>query len=136
MKVKKALESATLPVRAHETDAGLDLYAIEDTTIKPLEVSKIRTGIAIELPKETVGLILDRSSMGAKNIKVMGGVIDEGYRGEIIVCLSNLNPYNYSIKSGEKIAQLLVIPIITASIEEVKELSTTQRNDKGFGSTN
>lgn len=136
MKVKKLRENAILPTRAHATDAGLDLYTTEDVTIQRGFPAKISTGIAIALPENTVGLILDKSSLGSQGLKVMGGVIDQNYRGDIVVCLSNLSPNVLAyLSAGVKIAQLLVVPILRPEIEEVDDLDATDRGDGGFGST-
>lgn len=140
MKVKKETQYAVIPTKANPGDAGFDLYFqnIPDLTalyIRPHSTVKIDTGISIELPPCTYGLIADRSSMGSKGIKVMGGVIDNGYRGNIIVCLCNLTPNDITVSPGNKIAQLLILPLIDTTIEETNELETTERDSKGFGSS-
>lgn len=140
MKVKKLHQYAITPTKANPGDAGFDLYFqnIPDLTalyIRPHSTVKIDTGISIELPSGTYGLIADRSSMGSKGIKVMGGVIDNGYRGNIIVCLCNLTPNDITVSPGDKIAQLLILPLLETTIEETDDLSRTERGDKGFGSS-
>lgn len=133
---RKLTSTAILPTRAHSDDAGLDLYADEDGWIYPHRQLRIKTGIAIELPPSSVGLILDRSSLGRLGIKVLGGVIDSSYRGEIIVVLGNTSDnYNHRFVRGAKIAQLVVIPILLPVVYEVEELSNTARGDNSFGST-
>lgn len=148
LKVKKLNPNARLPERSHVGDAGLDLFAAEDVTIDN-DLLLIPTGIAIELPFGTVGLILDRSSVAGKGLKTMGGVIDSGYRGEIIVGLAKvapdkdgiryINPFDKTaipvIKAGTKIAQLVIVPIILPDIYEVDNLSESDRGSNGFGST-
>jgi dUTP pyrophosphatase len=135
--IKKINELAIIPHRNKLSDAGLDLFSIDNVTIKSNQAvaTKIKTGIAIEIPNGYFGLISDRSSIGSKLIKVMGGIIDSGYRGELIVCLVNLGINEYNINIGDKIAQLLIIPYNTSKIIEVNELSETERGDKGFGSS-
>lgn len=138
LSVRRLTSTATLPTRAYSDDAGLDLYADEDGTqwIYPHRQLRIHTGIAIELPPNTMGLILDRSSLGRLGIKVLGGVIDCNYRGEVIVVLGNMSDnYNHHFVRGAKIAQLVIIPILLPVVYEVEELSNTARGDNNFGST-
>lgn len=100
------------------------------------QVYKINTGIAIELPPNTVGMICDRSSKGNQGIIVLGGIIDEGYRGELIVMLANIAGEDVeTINPGDKIAQLLIIPILKPDIEVVDSLPNSDRNANGFGSS-
>jgi dUTP pyrophosphatase len=143
IKFKKLSPDAIIPTKAHASDIGLDLYAAEDAILYYGEVVKINTKIACSFPKGIAGLILDRSSMGSKGYKVFGGVIDQAYTGELIVCLSYLKYYeDYEerrlppiIKKGDKIAQLVLIPSYEVSIIEVDELGETDRGNKGFGSS-
>lgn len=136
IKVKKLREDALTPNYAHEGDAGLDLYSVEDVILWPNEPVAIPTGISIELPKGYVSLIWDKSGLALKKgITTMAGVIDSNYRGEYkIVLLNTTNQYHY-IKKGEKIAQLLIQPVMQAEIEETQELSESTRAKGGFGST-
>lgn len=126
---------ATLPTRAHPDDAGLDLYSLEDTLIAPQKGVTTRTGIALALPQGFVGLVADRSSMAKRGLKTAGGIIDAGYRGEIHIVLWNISSEAVTIKKGERIAQLLIIPIATPAVQEVTALDPTQRGTKGFGSS-
>lgn len=135
LKVKRITESARLPVRTNPSDAGLDLYADEDVRLLQNTTTKISTGIAIELPYGTVGLFLDRSSLGSKSIHNFAGVIDSSYRGELFVVLHNAGTTTYTINKGAKIAQLVVLPILLPTAYEVNELTSTERGDKGFGSS-
>jgi dUTP pyrophosphatase len=141
VKVKRLTENAILPTRAHEFDAGLDLYADEFVVLQK-HITLIKTGIAIELPIGTVGLVLDRSSMAKKGIKVFGGVIDSNYRGELLVGLAKIAPNKedtmpscYYIAKGARIAQLVIVPILLSTPYEVQELTETDRQDGKFGST-
>jgi dUTP pyrophosphatase len=135
---KRLTPDAILPTKAHPTDIGLDLYCAEDTELWSYKVTKVSTKIACEFPKGIAGLILDRSSMGTKGIKVMGGVIDQAYRGELIVCLHNTGTVgnaSINLPKGSKIAQLVLIPSYEVRIIEVSELGETDRGSKGFGSS-
>ena len=133
--VKKVTDQAILPTRAHADDAGLDLYAFEPGVIKAGEGLVARTGIAMALPPGTVGLVADRSSMAKKGVKTSGGVIDAGYRGEIHIVLRNITHQDITFDRGERIAQLLILPILTPAVVEVHSLDETSRGEKGFGST-
>lgn len=132
---KKLHEDAKVPTRAHSTDAGLDLTTIETYTLKPGEGKIFKTGLAMAIEPGFVGLVWDRSSMGKRGIKTAGGVIDAGYRGEIGIILWNISGEIQEIKSGERIAQLLIQPISTPQTVEVSELTDTTRGAGGFGSS-
>ena len=135
LKVKKLNPEAVLPSYAHKGDAGLDLFSCENCILQPGERKMISTGIALEFPEGYVALIWDKSGVAASGIKSMGGVIEHTYRGEYKVIMFNTSKDNYSIKKGDKIAQLLIQPIVTAEVEEVSELSETERGSGAFGST-
>lgn len=168
LKIKKLDENAIIPTRNNQDDAGLDLYALEDVSIYSGETKKIRTGIAVQLEpvypehynsageflgkvvNKKYGLFIwDRSGLGSKGIHRFAGVVDQGYLGEILVCLFNgqltdvSHPYEllkvsnsvYEIKRGDKIAQLVIQEIFTPEIVEVDELDDTDRGEKGFGSS-
>lgn len=136
LKIKKNHPKARVPHFALEGDAGMDLYSIENKILKPFQVMQIRTGIEMELPSKTVGLIWDKSGIATKHsISVMGGVFDENYRGELIVSLINLSNIDYKIKSGDKIAQLLIQKIEHPKVVEAEELSETVRGRGRLGST-
>lgn len=163
-------ERAIEPKRTNPTDAGLDLFALEDTVIPSLfsmfavyiegvfsnllnsiknifyknkekieppviEATKVKTGIALEIPDGYVGFIKERSSVGLKLIKVCGGVIDASYRYDVTVCLVNLSFYDYTVKAGDKIAQIVILPCKLENLELKEVLSTTERGDKAFGSS-
>ncbi|GIW22087.1 MAG: deoxyuridine 5'-triphosphate nucleotidohydrolase [Candidatus Sericytochromatia bacterium] len=138
LKVKKIVKDAILPSYAHEGDAGLDLFSIEEKIIMPNESAFIRTGIKIELPKNTEAQIRPRSGLALKHcITVLNspGTIDYGYRGEICIILINHGKNAFKVKKGMKIAQMVVQKILNVSVIEVEELSETKRNENGFGST-
>ncbi len=135
LKVKKLDERAKLPHRAHPTDSGADLFALEQTRIPARSVVKVRTGIAIELPENTSGIIWGKSSVESKGIKAMAGLVDAPYRGELLVCMYNLNETDFVFEAGQKVAQLVVLPTLYPAFEETAELSDTTRGKGGFGST-
>lgn len=131
-----------LPRRAHATDAGIDLYSTESVVIAPGQRVLVGTGIAIGLEPGTVGLIHPRSGLALKHglsIVNTPGTIDADYRGEIKVCLVNLDQeQTIDIARGDRIAQLVVQHVILCDVEEVasvEDLGTTQRGDGGYGST-
>ena len=133
--IQKLHPEAKVPTRAFTDDAGLDLVTVETHTLAPGEGKIFKTGIAIAIDPGYVGLIWDRSSMGKRGIKTLGGVIDSGYRGEVGVILWNLSRNEQEIKSGERIAQLLIQSIATPQTVEVSVLTETDRKGGGFGST-
>ena len=141
LKVKRLKESAVLPVRATEGSAGADLCACLDCTVEilPGETAKIPTGIAIDIGScDKVALVFGRSGLGINHGIAPAncvGVIDSDYRGEIIVGLKNSSGKPYSIHHGDRIAQLVIMPVFTPKIEEVTELGETDRGTGGFGST-
>ncbi|MPQ32668.1 dUTP diphosphatase [Clostridium estertheticum] len=138
VKVKKINELAILPQYAHEGDAGLDLFSVEEMIIMPGETVLVHTGIQIELPKDTEAQIRPRSGLALKNsITVLNtpGTIDEGYRGEIGIILINHGKINFRVEMNMKIAQMVIKPVLKVSIVEVEELNSTQRGKGGFGST-
>ena len=135
MKVKKLHPQAKLPVRAHATDSGADLFALERTVLPPHAISHVHTGIAVELPENTSGIIWGKSSVESKGVKAMAGLVDAPYRGELIVCMYNLNDTEFVFEKGQKVAQLVVLPTLYPDFEEAEELSDTARGAGGFGST-
>lgn len=138
-------EGGILPTRAHETDAGLDLYTPNDVTVvrsrwTPTEgitigSATIDTGVHVEIPKGYVGFIKSKSGLMVKHGLTADGTIDSGYVGSIRVKLFNHTSTSYEFKAGEKIAQLVLLPIITPDLEVVDSLEETERGDGGFGST-
>ena len=128
-------EGAIMPTRAHEEDAGLDLYSQENQIVSAKEAGYFDTGVHIEIPKGFVGMLKSKSGLNVKFGIVSEGVIDAGYTGSIVVKLYNHSGYDYRVKRGDKISQLVILPIITPELEEVKELEQTSRGSGGFGST-
>ena len=140
IRVKKLRENATLPTYGSQWAAGADLYAcLEDTvTIEPHQTVFIPTGLALEVPAGCAGLIYARSSMGAKRGLAPAnkvGVVDSDYRGEVMVALHNHGMVPQMVEHGERVAQLLITPVLTPAYEEASELSDTVRGVGGFGST-
>lgn len=134
-KIQKLFPTATLPLKAHATDAGIDIYSNETYTLKPGEVHAFATGIAAEFPHGYVALIWDRSSLGVAGIHRLAGVIDSGYRGEWKIVLLNTTDKPYSIELGEKIAQVILQKFEPTKIVSVKQLADSSRGKKGFGSS-
>ncbi len=132
-------EAATLPTRAHDGDAGLDLYASEGAHIGPGQRVSVGTGLAVAVPQGLVGLVTPRSGMAIKHgVSLVNtpGVIDSGYRGELRVLLLNTDSSSeFKVAAGDRIAQLLLIPIATASPLEAEGLDETSRGGGGFGSS-
>ena len=135
-KVKIKLdEGAKMPTRAHSTDAGLDLYAMDEQIISAKESAIFDTGVHIELPEGTVGFLKSKSGLNVKHGITGEGVIDVGYTGSIKVKLYNNSGKDYRVKAGDKISQLVILPILTPSLELVDELDESERGENGFGSS-
>lgn len=141
LRVKLLEEGARLPVVAHPgEDLGYDLFALEGAVLGPRATVKVRTGIAVEARDPVSGaalglLVRDRSSMASRGIATTGGVIDAGYRGEILVLMTNLGEAAVELKAGEKIAQMIPVPVLTGTVVEVGDLEESARAGKGFGSS-
>ena len=140
LQVQRLRPDAVLPTRGHDTDAGLDLVSIEEVVLAPGGGRAIvGTGIAIEVPIGWAGLVCPRSGLAARHgIGVVNGpgVIDAGYRGEIRVVLHNTDPVeSFTVRPGDRIAQLLLTPVLVGTVEEVDALSDASRDHAGFGST-
>lgn len=130
-------DGAIVPLRAHPTDAGLDLYApvnMDKIIILCGHSRKIDTGVHVELPKGYVGFVMTRSGMNGQDLHCEG-VIDEDYRGSIGVRLYNGGYDYYVVNPGDKIAQLVIVPCYLGGCEVVHKLTETERGSKGFGST-
>ena len=134
MKIK--LDSGAIaPTRAHDTDAGLDLYSPIEINIPSGWSRYINTGVHIQLPHGTAGLIVSKSGLNVKHGITSTGLIDEGYTGAIRVRLYNKSPEDYQIHIGDKISQLVVIPVLYEPVEIVDLIEGGERGDNGFGST-
>jgi dUTP pyrophosphatase len=141
LRVKLLEAGARLPVVAHPgEDLGYDVFALEDAVLNTSETVRLRTGIAVEARDPATGkplglLVRDRSSMAARGLATTGGVIDAGYRGEILILVTNLRAHPVEIKAGEKIAQMIPVPVLTGVVEQVTDLEDSSRAEKGFGSS-
>ena len=138
MKVMKLKEDAVIPTYAHPDDAGLDLFACCEVVIESGEAALVRTGIAVELPVGTEAQVRPRSGLALKHrVTVLNapGTIDAGYRGEVGVILINHSAEPFYVKTGMKIAQMVIKPVLTVKVDEVLDLSRTARGEGGFGST-
>jgi dUTP pyrophosphatase len=141
LRVKLLQDGARAPAVAHPgEDLGYDIFGLEATTLAPRATVRVRTGIAVEARHPETGsplglLVRDRSSMAARGIATTGGVIDAGYRGEILVLMTNLGDAPVELKAGEKIAQMIPVPVLTGPVQEVETLEASARAEKGFGSS-
>lgn len=137
--IAKLKDGAVLPSRAHQGDAGLDLYACEAAHLGPGERWSVGTGVAVEIPEGHAGLVLPRSGLARKHgIALVNspGLIDAGYRGEIRVLLLNTDPAEtFKVEPGDRIAQLVITPIALAEPVEADSLADSARGEGGFGSS-
>ena len=141
LRVKKLVEDARLPVVVHPgEDLGYDVFALQETILVPHQTVRVRTGIAVEARHPETGaplglLVRDRSSMAARGLATTAGVIDAGYRGEVLIVMTNLGQSPVELKAGEKIAQMIPLPVLTGPVAEVENLEASAREAKGFGSS-
>ncbi|MCX6752683.1 MAG: dUTP diphosphatase [Candidatus Nomurabacteria bacterium] len=135
IKVKKLKENAKLPKYHHPGDVGMDLYSMETVTIKPGEHCRFWHGFALEFPEGYAAIIMDKSGISKAGLKSMGGVYDAGYRGEYNTQLVNLSDESYTFEEGDKVSQLVIVPIAIVELEETDKLSESARGEGKFGST-
>jgi dUTP pyrophosphatase len=141
LRVKLLEPGARLPEVAHPgEDIGYDVFLLERVHLAPRSTARLRTGIAVEARHPETGaplglLIRDRSSMATRGLVTTGGVIDAGYRGEILVVISNLSGASVYLETGEKIAQMVPVPVLTGLVEKAENLEPSNRRTKGFGSS-
>ena len=137
--ISRLNDEAVLPTRAHDGDAGLDLYACEAAHIGPGERWSVGTGVAVEIPDGHAGLVLPRSGLAKKHgITLVNapGLIDSGYRGELRVLLLNTDPADtFRVEPGDRIAQLVISPVVLAEPVEATALAESARGGGGFGSS-
>jgi len=133
--VKKLVENAHIPQVAHPGDLGADLFSCEETKIPAGGQRMVRTGISLQFPDGWGGVVKDRSSMASARIYTSGGVIDAGYRGELIIIMRNDSEDDFHINVGDKIAQIIPVQAPHWVITESEELSESSRAQSGFGST-
>lgn len=124
-----------VPTRAHSTDAGLDIYARESKVVPAHGSEKFDTGVHIELPTGTMGEIKSKSGLNVNHGIISDGVVDVNYTGSIVIKLYNLSDEDYTVNKGDKISQLVVVPILTPELDVVDKLEVKGRGNNGFGST-
>lgn len=135
IKIKKLKDNAKLPTYAHAGDVGMDLFSTEKIKIKKGEQVIIWHGFALEFPQGYGAFVFDKSSTAKNGLKTLGGVFDAGYRGEYNTQIINLSKKTYTIETGDKVAQLIILPVKIPKLKIVKNLSKTSRGDGRFGST-
>ena len=137
MKVKLVNEYAQLPTRGSKDAAGLDLYCPFHIKVPADSQKKIPLGIAVEIPQGYMGLLVPRSSMSKTPLRCANsvGIIDADYRGELSIAYENISCSDYTMFRGDRIAQLIIVPIAIVDVEEAQTLSETERGDGGYGST-
>jgi dUTP pyrophosphatase len=139
LRVRRLDPGATIPTRAYEHDAGLDLYSVQDVVLEPGQRASVGTGIAVEIPAGHAGLVLPRSGLANRHgIALVNapGLIDSGYRGEIRVLLLNTDQDEpFAISAGDRIAQLVLVAVQTPAVVEAEELTGSERGQGGFGSS-
>jgi dUTP pyrophosphatase len=137
--VRRLHPAARLPARAHPTDAGLDLHALETVTLGPGERAALRTGLAVEIPAGQAGLVLPRSGLARRHGLTLAnapGLIDAGFRGELLVLLLNSDRQEtVTLQAGERIAQLVIVNVALPVVVEVTALAPSARGEGGFGSS-
>jgi len=138
LKIKKINPEAVLPKYAHEGDAGMDVYSVEDCYLKPMERRAVTTGLIMEIPEGHEIQVRAKSGLALNHGIALPhglGTIDEGYRGELKILLINFSDTTYEIKKGQKIAQIVLAKYEKAEVLEIDEIGTSSRADGGFGST-
>jgi dUTP pyrophosphatase len=133
--IKRLFPDAKLPNYAHPGDVGLDMYARDACELPPGELHIFYVGWSLEFEEGYAAIVKDKGSVGGKGVITVGGVFDAGYRGEYNVGLLNLSQEIFSVKKGQKIAQLVLFPVVIAQLQEVSALSDSVRGDGRFGST-
>lgn len=126
---------ACMPSRGHKTDAGLDLRTPKAVTVPAYESVAVDTGVHVALPYGCAGLLVSKSGLNVKHGITSTGLIDEGYTGSIVVKLYNNKGEDYAFETGDKITQLVVVPVVCEPLEQVSAFNATERGDNGFGST-
>lgn len=138
IRIKKIRDNAVTPHYEHDGDAGMDLYAVEDVSLRPGQRELIPTGLQVEVPKGYEMQVRPKSGLALKHgITILNtpGTVDSCYRGEVGIIMFNTSDRDYEVKAGEKVAQAVIAKVEKAVVEEVGELTETQRGPGGFGST-
>lgn len=126
---------AQCPSRAHDTDAGLDLYAMHGGLVRAHQAATFHTGVHVQLPTGTAGILMPKSGMMTHHDLLTFGIVDEGYTGEILVHIFNCGGDDYNVRAGDKISQMLIVPVLYEPVEVVDEIQGGDRAGNGFGST-
>lgn len=135
IKVKKLKKNAKLPKYHHPGDVGMDMYAMETITIPPGGHGRFWHGFALEFPEGYAAIVKDKSSIAKAGLHTIGGVFDAGYRGEYNSHVVNLSDESYTFEAGDKVAQIVIYPVVIGELEEVDTLSESARGEGAFGST-
>ena len=135
VKIKRLHPEAKMPSYAHPGDVGLDMYALEGATVPPGGHHRFQNGFALEFPAGYTAIVKDKGSISKAGLHVMGGVFDAGFRGEYNVHLVNLSDKPYTVEKGDKVAQLVILPVAHAKLTEVEVLGDSSRGTGQFGST-
>lgn len=134
MKIKLD-KGAFAPIREHSTDAGLDIRAMDFGVVRAQDSTVFRTGVHVELPPETAGLFVSKSGLMMRHDITATGLIDEGFSGEILVKLFNHGREDYHVRAGDKIGQLVVMPVMYEPVQIVNSIEAGERGEQGYGST-
>ena len=135
VKVQLLHDLARVPTRATSGSAGYDLYTVNHQTVEAGHQMVIKTGIALELPENTAGILFARSSSARQKLEIFPGVLDADYRGEVLILVHNRSSKSIEIRQHQRLAQLLIVPVETPEIQIVQEIASTSRGAQGFGST-
>jgi len=135
IKIKKLKENAKLPTYALPGDVGMDMYAMETVTIPPMGHHRFWHGFALEFGEGYGAIVMDKGSISKAGLHHMGGVYDAGYRGEYNTLLVNLSDKEYTFEEGDKVSQLVILPVVIAELEETDTLRESSRGEGKFGST-
>jgi dUTP pyrophosphatase len=135
IKIKKLKSEAKLPAYHHSGDIGMDLFAMETVTIPPMGHHRFWHGFALEFPEGYSALVMDKGSISKAGLHSMGGVFDAGYRGEYNTHLVNLSKESYTVEVGDKVSQLVIMPVAIVELEETDTLGESARGQGRFGST-
>ena len=135
MKVKRFKKTTRMPVKSHLPDVGLDIFTPKEFWLRPLETITIGLELAVSIPEGFAGMLVPRSSIAEKGLIIQTAVIDPDYTGEIHLIVTNCSNEVQHIKEGQRICSLVVYSVLNARIEEVEEMTETERNTKGLGSS-
>ena len=135
MKVKRFKKTTRMPVKSHLPDVGLDIFTPKEFWIRPLETITVGLELAVSIPEGFAGMLVPRSSITEKGLIIQTAVIDPDYTGEVHLIVTNCSNDVQRIKEGQRICSLVVYSVLNARIEEVEEMTETERNTKGLGSS-